>query len=50
MCEMGEAFLSWIVTADEIWVHRFEPEIKRSHTRNGPDRAYMHFFLIGARP
>jgi hypothetical protein len=44
-----EAYLSWIVTADEIWVHHFEPETKRSRTRNGIDKAYMHLFLIGAR-
>jgi hypothetical protein len=23
---MGEAFLSWIVTADETWVHHFEQD------------------------
>jgi len=45
----GEAFSFWIVTADEAWVHHFEPETKRSRTRNGTDRAYTHLFLVGAR-
>jgi hypothetical protein len=45
----GEDFLFWIVTADETWVHHFELETKRSRTRNGIDRAYMHMFLVGAR-
>jgi hypothetical protein len=46
---MGEAFLSRNVTADETWVHYFEPETKRSRARNGTDRAYTHLFLVGAR-
>jgi hypothetical protein len=46
---MKEAFLSRIVTANETWVHHFEPETKRSRTRNGTDRAYTHLFLVGAR-
>jgi hypothetical protein len=25
----GQAFVSWIVTADETWVHHFEPDTKR---------------------
>jgi hypothetical protein len=41
----GEAFLFWIVTADETW----KLETKRSRTRNGTDRAYKHLFLVGAR-
>jgi hypothetical protein len=46
---MEEAFLSWFVTADETWVHHFDPETKRSRTRNGTGRAYTHLFVIGAR-
>jgi hypothetical protein len=45
----GEALLSQLVTAVETWVHRFEPQTKRSKTRNSTDRAYTHLFVVGAR-
>jgi hypothetical protein len=46
---MEEAFLSLMVTTDETWIHNFEPETKRSRSRNGTDRTYTHLFLVGAR-
>jgi hypothetical protein len=46
---MKEAFLFRIVTANETWVHHFEPRTKGSRTKNGIDRAYMHMFFVGAK-
>jgi hypothetical protein len=41
--EIGEAFISRTVTADETCVHHFETETKRSRTRDGTHALVSHW-------
>jgi nicotinamide mononucleotide adenylyltransferase len=43
-----QTFLSWIVTADETWVHHFEPETKRQwHHPQSPQKKKFKVSISG---